>query len=89
MRSIVDIMISFQYFSHLFLLICILPNMGIWLDELLCHCIIIFLSAIPTSCSPQVIQSLVLVCLPNPVNATFNLRPPRIPEDYVIPRFLC
>ena len=89
MRSIVDIMISFQYFSHLFLLMCNLTTTGIWLDGLWCHCIIIFLSAIPTSCTPQVIQSLVLVCLPNPVNATFNLRPPIIPENYVIPRFLC
>ena len=35
------------------------------------------------------IQSLVLVCLLNPVNATFNLRPPRIPKNYVIPGFLC
>ena len=89
MRSIVYIMISFQYFAHLFLLMCNLPTMGIWLDGIWCHCIIIFLSAIPTSCTPQVIQSLVLVCLPNPVNATFNLLPPRIPENYVIPSFLC
>ena len=88
MRSIVDIMISFQYFSHLFLLMCDLPTTGIWIDGLWCHFIIILLSSIPTSCTPQVIQYLVLVCLPNPVNATFNLRPHRIPENYVIPRFI-
>ena len=82
-------MISFQYFAHLFLLMYNLPTTGIWLDGLLFHCIITFLIAIPTSCTPQVIQYFVLVCLPNPVNATFNLRPPRIPENYVIPRFLC
>ena len=68
---------------------CNLPTTGIWLDGLWCHYIIIFLSAIPTSCTPQLIQSLVLVCLPNPANDTFNLRPPRIPENYAIPRFLC
>ena len=68
---------------------CNLPTTGIWLDGLLCHCIIIFLSEIPTSCTTQVIPSLVLVCLPNPVNATFNLSQPRIPKTYVIPRFLC
>ena len=89
MRSIVDIMISFQYFSYLFLLMCNLPTTGIWLDGLWFHCIIIFLSSITTSCTPQVTQSLVLVCLPNPVNAMFNLCPPIIPEKYAIPRFLC
>ena len=89
MRSIVDIMISFQYFAHFFLLMCNIPTTGIWLDRLWCHYIIIFLSAIPTSCTPQVIQSLVLVCLPNPAYATFNLPPPKIPDKYVIPRFLC
>ena len=81
-------MISFQYFAQLFLLMCNLPTTGIWIDGLWCHSIIIFLSAIPTSCTPQVIQSLVLVCLLNPVNATLNLLPPRIPENYVIPRFI-
>ena len=89
MRSIVDIMISFQYFAHLFILMCNLPTTGIWLDGLRCHCIIIFLSAVPTSCTPQVIQSLVIVCLLDPINAAFNLRPPRIPNNYAIPRFLC
>ena len=84
-----EVMISFQYFAHLFLLMCNLPTTGIFLDGLLCHFIIIFLSSIPTYCTPQVIQSLVLVCLPNPANATFNIRPPRIPENYVIPRFIC
>ena len=33
-RSIVDIMISFQYLAHLFLLMCNLPTTGIWLDGL-------------------------------------------------------
>ena len=89
MRIIVDIMISFQYFAHLFLLMCNLPTTSIWLDVIWCHCIIIFLGSIPTSCTHQVIQYLVLVCLPNPFNATSNIRPPRIPENYVIPRFLC
>ena len=89
MRSIVDIMISFQYFAHLFIFMYNLPTTGIWLDGLWCHCIIIFLSAIPTSFTPQVIHSLVLACLPNLVNDTFNLHPPIIPENYVIPMFPC
>ena len=89
MRSIVDIMISFQYFSHLFLLMRNLLTTGTWIDGIWCHFIIILLSAIPTSCTPQVIQYIVLVCLLNTVNATFNLRPPIIPGNYAIQRFIC
>ena len=32
--SIVYIMISFQYFDHLFLLMCNIPTTGIWIDGL-------------------------------------------------------